>query len=324
MSTMGPETSLGSPHSLDPNPSKSLMNQRYHSEYLLEAHEARLLPFALSPFGRLPPEVRELIYGFVMMIEPCDSGDLPPWFAFLGSTQNDLHATLPSSAGIPGRNSKPQLALLSTCRQIYHEARNLYYSPKFFFFKKAESMVGLLLESGWANRRDLHCIRVFLYDGYSYRRSYQASRPLWEALAILSHCKFLRKLEIVIEGRWHNGAYVNPELKLPLEGLTDVDVHVRNPEKWFDNDGEQTPELVDEEHNWRLIRGDNSTFFQLEEEDAGSKHTGMRGSFHDLGAPIRRLRAGAYNSERYVNLVAPSTINEYSRLHSADIDYVVM
>ena len=298
---MESETGLGPLNTWDPKPLEPLANRRYHSEHHLEAQELHLLPFTSSPLGRLPAEVRELIYGFAMTNGHPQWGKGPCWLQHLGSTRSDLRAALPSSAESTGRASKSRFALLCTCRQIYHEAHDLYYTPDFFSFKKAESMVGLLLESGWAGRRELQSIRVFLCGGGYYgSRSYQRGRALWEALANLSHCKFLRKLEISIEGNWHDGTNLSPDFMLPLEELTDVEVSVRSMARWYDGGGEVDDELEEEGHKWRLIRDENDALFQLQEEDI--IEYGATECFVHLGVPSRHLSSKVYGSPMYGNL----------------------
>ena len=281
-------------------PREPLANKRYHSEHLLEAQELLRLPFTSSTFGGLPPEVRELIYEFAMTMEPPGWGEKPCWLKHVESAQSDLQVTLPSSARSPGRTARPGLALLFTCRQIYREARYLYYTPDFFSFKKAESMVGLLLESGWADRHELQSMRIFLYGGgYFGTGSYQEGRALWYAISKLSHCKFLRKLEIVIEGAWHNKTNLASDFILPFKGLTDVEVCVRSMIRCYDSDeNSYHDDLEEEEHDWILIRSDNGAYFQSNDAEGDAIYRGIRRFIH-LRVPFRRWPGVIYGGKMY-------------------------
>ncbi|KAL6714393.1 hypothetical protein ACLMJK_007816 [Lecanora helva] len=135
---------------------------QYHFEYTLEAQEPQTgVPFSESIIGRLPTEIREQIYVYVVTIEPLPE-HLRYYYHYricqpLPDAYNTDHFATSKRAGqrrwpqdfnkpcsasaltatFPPR-SKPQarsrIAFLLTCRQIYIEAWRLYYSVNRFYF----------------------------------------------------------------------------------------------------------------------------------------------------------------------------------------------
>ena len=233
-----------------------LASQSYHSEHLLEAQEISLLPFWFSPLGRLPPEVRELIYVFAFIMEPPKWGwkpSSPYWLTQLGSSQRVLGATLPFGIRNPGRTMMPHLALLCTCRQIYQEARDLYYSTDFFSFTKLESMMDVLLGSGRAVRHELQYIRKILScTPHHVSWSVDRRRAFWKALADVSHCEPYRRLKIVVDRDWNTEVMPDSYSPYCLHGLTGLAIYVRSNLPFHGRPFE-----------WRLIQDGQGSSYQL-------------------------------------------------------------
>ena len=254
---------IKSPASLEKAALEPLLDLRYHSEHLLEAQELNHVQFTLSPFRKLPAEVREMIYIAAMKIEPANWRKMPGWVNRSQSTSSALRATLPSAHG---RYPKPRLALLFTCRQIYQEAWHLYYGNELFSFRKARPLLSLLTEAGWTRRPELQIVEVHLGCSRYYETLYHESRAVWEALVFrLSQCEHLRKLNIFVYEGWLEGSHLRRDFTLPLRELTNVDVSVTSYERWgWNASGERRAHL---KRRWRLVQGNHCADLQLEEED---------------------------------------------------------
>ncbi len=169
----------------------------------------------------------------------------------------------------------PRLALLFICRQIYQEAHDLYYTPDYFCFTKADSMLDLLFEAGWADRPDMDLARIFPGGRICERlQSYEEAKYLWEALRYLVHCKYLRRLKIFIEEDWQQGSSLCSDFMQPFGQLEGVDVVVNCwiPREW--DSWAKAWVSLGEVCQWRLTRCDAGAQFEAEDGEDGNADDG--------------------------------------------------
>lgn len=179
---------------------KSLPNitaQHYHSEFLLEAQEPiKSEIFATTLIGRLPPEIREMIYANALSTEKepeyLKSSYKTKYYGHYGSQklerrppgwcQDHMPVTegylqrcwprgqdrrssyqFPFIATFPPRRNpsmRSRLALLLTCRQIYNEAWHIYYSIHRFVFRSTDSFLHFRDKVTTARRQAVTSVKI--------------------------------------------------------------------------------------------------------------------------------------------------------------------
>ena len=137
-------------------PSRKKFHQHHESktwtrlaanEICLKCYPVRK-PFLETAFGKVPPEVRESIFRNVLTV-----GSLSPLkdgiSVQMTKTKNDVsHSGSKSKLSIGPEKSSSCLALLQTCRQIYHESSLLFYAINTVYLSSPEDMLMFLRNLG--------------------------------------------------------------------------------------------------------------------------------------------------------------------------------
>ena len=120
---------------------------------ILKTHQPR--PFLKTSFGRLPPEIREMIYGYVLIFPPAPSPIClrVPSFKRLESKKVDNGVVRKASRPEPRKAS--YLTILQTCHQIYNEAYHIFYAQNDFHFPDPKILLTFLVNIGPARRKEL-------------------------------------------------------------------------------------------------------------------------------------------------------------------------
>ena len=112
-----------------------------------------LKPFRQTHFGRLPPELREMIYTELLASPPAFAGHN------FATTSSDGRAS--TTAPIRYVHLKASWRqILRTCRQIYHEAHPIFFASKAYFVANPQEAVNLLDYSIFSVERTLLVNRV--------------------------------------------------------------------------------------------------------------------------------------------------------------------
>ena len=120
-------------------------------------------PFSESPFGRLPGEVRQMIYECVLVAPssqpttylrvPVMTAPLPDMAAAeTGSTEpSQLTPTYPKNSYV---------AILQTCRQIYDEAFHIFYARNSFHLPNVPDLIAFVRGIGPLRRAELTSLHI--------------------------------------------------------------------------------------------------------------------------------------------------------------------
>lgn len=157
-----------------PETERKLAFMLAHQLHLQDTQQQR--PFPESPLGRLPGEIRELIYEHVLVAPPSQSTKYLR-VPLIAATNSDM--TLANGAPIttnPKATSaeSPQLALekppasakvsylaiLQTCRQINREAYHIFYAKNSFHFTNAPDLLAFLFGIGQVRRAELTSLHI--------------------------------------------------------------------------------------------------------------------------------------------------------------------
>ena len=133
-------------------------------------------PFPETTFGRLPGEIRDMIYEYLLVAPPSQS-TIYLRVPLIAATNSDItpvkRATVvtdPKDASTgpphlaPVQNARPlrvsRLAILQTCRQINHEAYHIFYARNSFHFSDAECLINFLSGIGAVRRAELTSLHL--------------------------------------------------------------------------------------------------------------------------------------------------------------------
>lgn len=208
------------------------------STHRLAATNNDTLPFQQTKLGNLPGEIREKIYGHVLIIRATQAGSQA--------------SVLMSNKGFPGS----RLAVLGVCRQMYLEARHMFYAKNTLQFAKPTDFVHFLKMIGpirrasvtslhFANlletqpflskdRIDVFCLEHNVpEDGRNYLESCTCERPnlaAEKAAQMLEHCSGVRNIKLDIN-MGDESTYISYILSIP--GLTTGAVEITDPADWL-------------------------------------------------------------------------------------------
>lgn len=105
-------------------------------------------PFLDTAFGKIPPEIREKIFKDVLTvgsISPLKDGISVPMVKI---DQKTSESGLETKLSIGPVKAASCLALLQTCRQIYHESSLLFYAVNTFYLSDPQKMLSFLCHLG--------------------------------------------------------------------------------------------------------------------------------------------------------------------------------
>lgn len=116
-------------------------------------------PFLRTGLGKLPPEIREVIWEDVLSSQEARVIDAdvrqPP------DLTDAMSAVALSEAPPPSMQDEvPCPALLQVCRMVYQEAQNIYYAETMFRFTDASSLTGFLNKIGKERRLTITVLRL--------------------------------------------------------------------------------------------------------------------------------------------------------------------
>ena len=117
-------------------------------------------PFLETAFGKLPPEIRADIFKDVLTvgsISPLKDGISVP----MSKTKQD-YSDRASETKVSIGPARPAscLALLQTCRQIYHESSLLFYSINTLYLSDSQAMLSFLRHLGPARCDELRSLHL--------------------------------------------------------------------------------------------------------------------------------------------------------------------
>ena len=132
----------------------------------------RQLPFPESRLGRLPGEIRQMVYEYVLVAPPSQltrylrvpvlaatDSDVAPaggMISYTASAKTPQHA--PVQHARPARVS--YVAILQTCRQVHREAYHVFYARNAFHFTEAPILIGFLRGIGPLRRAELTSLNL--------------------------------------------------------------------------------------------------------------------------------------------------------------------
>ena len=155
---------------------KSAMKRKSASRLACQLHlqETRQQrPFSESRFGRLPGELREMIYEYVLVAPPSQStrylcvpvnatttSDVAPNEEAISNTVSRSSAGYPQRL-LADRDTKVSyLAILQTCRQINREAYHIFYAKNCFHVPNAPVLIAFLTGIGLRRRAELTSLSI--------------------------------------------------------------------------------------------------------------------------------------------------------------------
>lgn len=145
-----------------------------HQLCLQETKQQR--PFPETCLGRLPGEVRNMIYEHLLIFPPSqptrylriplDAGthsDISPARGATVTTNSEAASAEPSALalGQQSRSAKASyVAILQTCRQINREAYHIFYANNAFHFTNAPDLIDFLIGIGPLRRAELTTLHL--------------------------------------------------------------------------------------------------------------------------------------------------------------------
>ena len=114
-------------------------------------------PFLETALGKMPPEIRELIFKYVLTVGCIpllkDGISVPMVYKKQDVSENKLSIGLARPASC--------LALVQTCRQIYYESSLLFYSLNTFFISGPQTMLSSLQHLGPERCNSLQSLHLY-------------------------------------------------------------------------------------------------------------------------------------------------------------------
>ena len=122
-------------------------------------------PFPESPFGRLPGEIRQMIYEYVLVVplsQPTAYLRVPDMASAEGNsvTMASETGSTESSLLAPTHPKNSYVAILQSCRQIYHEAFHIFYARNSFHFSNAPDLIAFVRGIGPLRRAELTSLHI--------------------------------------------------------------------------------------------------------------------------------------------------------------------
>lgn len=149
---------------------QELANMLAHQLHLQSTQQQ--WPFPESPFGRLPGEIRQMIYECVLVAPPSQptiylrvpvtTATVPDIASAEGNSitmASETGSTEPSLL-TPTHRKNSYVAILQTCRQIYHEAFHIFYARNSFHFPNAPDLIAFLRGIGPLRRAELTSLHI--------------------------------------------------------------------------------------------------------------------------------------------------------------------
>lgn len=147
-----------------------------HQLHIQDIQQQPPVPFSESPLGRLPGEIRDMIYEFVLVAPPSESKRYLRVPVIAATNSNIASAdrsimTMQSENGSaeplqsePAHHISPRkvsyVAILQTCRQIYREAYHIFYAKNAFHLTNAPDLIAFLKGIGPARRAELTSLHI--------------------------------------------------------------------------------------------------------------------------------------------------------------------
>ena len=184
--------------------------------------------FLETAFGKVPPEVRTYIFKYVLTVEsPLKDGiSVPMTRPKLDCPERGIE-TKPSIG--PARPASC-LALLQTCRQIYHESSLLFYSINTMYLSDPYELLLFLHHLGPVRCNALQSLHL---EDFFQRRNVagrkEISRPDLKAMRLLNKTGKLRKIYLS-----SSPGYIVDYIELCTEipGLTSCGIAFESPTRW--------------------------------------------------------------------------------------------
>ena len=145
-----------------------------HQLHLQEIKQQR--PFPETYLGRLPGEVRNMIYEHLLIFPPSQStrylrvplntnthSDISPAQGAIVTTDSEAASSELSTLalGQQSRSAKVSyVAILQTCRQINREAYHIFYANNAFHFTNAPDLINFLIGIGPLRRAELTALHL--------------------------------------------------------------------------------------------------------------------------------------------------------------------
>ena len=144
-----------------PNRMKNHQHHISKSWIRLPAHERCLecyptpRPFLLTAFGKIPPEIRAIIFQDVLTV-----GSLTPLKDGISvSMAKPRNSPQPQSTAYPAGPASC-LAILQTCRQIYNETAHLFYTRNTLHLNKPQDLLSFLRQIGTEQCGELRSLHL--------------------------------------------------------------------------------------------------------------------------------------------------------------------
>lgn len=160
-----------------------------HQLHLQDTQQPR--PFPETTLGRLPGEIREMIYEYLLVYPPSQS-TIYLRVPLIAATKSDMtpakEATSEAASTEPPQVAPVQylrsakvsyLAILQTCRQINREAYHIFYARNSFHFSNAEYLIAFLRGIGPVRRAELTSLHL---------EGLVVDQPLWRKNILDRYC----------------------------------------------------------------------------------------------------------------------------------------
>ena len=131
-----------------------------HQLHLQDTQQKR--PFSETSLGRLPGEIRDMIYEHLLVAPPSQPTRYlrVPDAAVLDPKETEARKSLaaPLQKSKPGNAS--YVAILASCRQIHREAYHVFYAKNAFHFTNAPILIAFLKGIGQIRRAELTSLHL--------------------------------------------------------------------------------------------------------------------------------------------------------------------
>lgn len=164
---------------VDPTPPLHSTLSNYPALGQPNGYERRPRPFLHTGLGRLPPEIREVIWEDVLSSQEAHVFDAD-MHQPLGLTDAMSTVALAEAPPPSMQNEVSCPALLQVCRTVYQEAQHIYYADTMFKFTDPSSLTGFLVKIGMQNRLTITVLRL---GGLTSRE------PTFSEAALDEHCR---------------------------------------------------------------------------------------------------------------------------------------
>lgn len=123
--------------------------------YLQDAQQQR--PFSETSLGRLPGEIRDMIYEHLLVAPPSQATTYlrVPKAVVIDPNETEARRSLVPPLQKLQLSKASYVAILQTCRQIYREAYHVFYAKNAFHFTDAPVLIAFLRGIGQIRRAEL-------------------------------------------------------------------------------------------------------------------------------------------------------------------------